>query len=193
MTSNPYFRAFVIGALWFGFVAFKLVSREPGGLSAYPAQKLAILSVMWALTALSLGIVASRYKKLRSWGAITLATMPSSLAVMFLMLLVVERVYGPGLPPKFKTTDEMMSYFANETTKWVKKDRGIDLDYSIESTKIIEEELGRISAEVDKANPQAGTFGLATGYGAYVGEALRRKYGGSWSADHPVAGVGSYP
>ena len=36
----------------------------------------------------------------------------------------------------------------------VKKDRGVDLDYSVDSIKVVEEELARVSKEVDNANPQ---------------------------------------
>ena len=87
----------------------------------------------------------------------------------------------------------MMAYFATEATKWVKKDRGIDLNYSLESIKIIEEELGRVFKDLDRTNPPRGTFGLATGYGAYVGEVFRRRDGGSWAVDHPTGGQRSYP
>ena len=31
----------------------------------------------------------------------------------------------------------MMAYFASQTTKWVKKDRGIDSDYSVDSIRVI--------------------------------------------------------
>jgi len=67
------------------------------------------------------------------------------------------------------------------------------LDYSFDSIKVIEEELGRISNEVDGANPRQGTSGLAMGYGAYIGEVFRRRDGGSWAVDHPAAGRRSYP
>lgn len=109
------------------------------------------------------------------------------------MSFTVENLDAPTKPPKFKNTDEMMIYLGNETMKWVKKDRGIDLDYSLASISVIEEELARISKEVNKANPQKGTFGTALGYGAYIGEVFRRRDGGSWGVDHEVGGSGSYP
>jgi hypothetical protein len=67
------------------------------------------------------------------------------------------------------------------------------VDYSLDSIKVIEEELGRISKEVDRAKPQSGTFGTALGYGAYIGEVFRRRDGGSWAEDHPVGGPRSFP
>jgi len=30
-------------------------------------------------------------------------------------------------------------------------------------------------------------------FGAYIGEVIRRKFGGSWATDHPVAGPKSFP
>jgi hypothetical protein len=191
--SSPYFRTFLIGAVWFAAVALKMVSRHPGHWSTYPPQNFVGLVVGWVITALLLGVVATRFERLRSWWSVGLGTVAGSLVVLGLMLFTVERVYGPPAPPKFKSTDEMMAYFATEATKWVKKDRGIDLDYSVDSIKVVEEELARVSKDVDKANPQPGTFGLATGYGAYIGEVLRRRDGGSWAVDHPVGGPHSYP
>jgi hypothetical protein len=192
-TSSPYFRTFIVGAVWFVGVALNMVSRHPGHWSTYPPQNFIVLLVGWLITALLLGAVAARFERLRSWWSIGVGTVAGSLAVLGLMLFTVARVYGPPAPPKFKSTDEMMAYFATEATEWVKKDRGIDLDYSVDSIKVIEAELARVSKNVDKANPQRGTFGLATGYGAYIGEVLRRRDGGSWAVDHPVGGPHSYP
>ena len=190
--SSPFFRTFTVGAVWFTAVALKMVSRHSGHWSTYPLHNFIVLVVAWVITALLLGVAASRFGRLRSWWGIGLGTVVGSFVVLGLMLFTVERVYSTPLP-KFKSTDEMMVYFSNETAKWVKRDRGIDLDYSLGSIKIIEEELGRISKEVDRAKPQAGTLGLAIGYGAYIGEVLRRRDGGSWAVDHPVGGLRSYP
>ena len=86
-----------------------------------------------------------------------------------------------------------MIYFATEATKWVRQDKGIDLDYSMGSIKVVEEQLGGLSQRVDKSNPQKGMLGQAMGYGAYIGEVVRKRYGGTWAVDHPVAGARSYP
>jgi hypothetical protein len=191
--SDPYFRSFTVGAVWFAAVALRMVSRHSGYWSTYPPQNFIVLVVGWVITALLLGVVAMRFEKVRSWWGIGLGTVAGSLVVLGLMLFTVERVYGPTRLTRFKSTDEMMAYFAGEAGKWVKKDRDIDLDYSVDSIKIIEEELDRVSKEVDRANPQRGTFGLASVYGAYIGEVLRRRDGGAWAADHPVGGPRSYP
>lgn len=152
-----------------------------------------VLVGAWIITGLLLGVLAARFDKMRSWLSVGLATMAGSIVVLWLMLLTVEKIYGLSPAPTFNNADDMMVYFANEAARWVKKDRNINLDYSVDSAKIVEEELARISSDVDRANPQAGTFGLAMGYGAYVGEVIRRRHGGSWAMDHPLGGPRSYP
>lgn len=145
------------------------------------------------ITALLLGVLSTKYEKLRSWAAMSICTVGGSLLVLGSMLLIVEHLYGPPTPPKFASTDDMMTYFANEASKWVKKDKGIDLDYSLDSIKVIEDQLNRLSGELNKAKPQQGSFGTAMAYGAYIGEVFRRRFGGSWAVDHPDAGTRSYP
>ena len=191
--SNPYLRAFIAGAAWFAAVAFRMVSRHQGGWSTFPPRNFIVLVFAWVITASLLGVVSSRFERLRSWWGIGLGTVAGSFVVMGLMLLTVQRASAPTAPPKFESDGAMMAYFASEAAKWVKKDRGIDLDYSLESIKVVEEELGRISKDVDKANPKPGTFGIAMGYGSYIGEIFRRRDGGSWAVDHPSAGPRSYP
>ncbi len=191
--SSPYVRTFAAGAVWFAAVALKMVSRHPGPWSTFPARNFVVLVVAWIITALLLGVAASSFQRLRSWRGIGLGTVAGSFVVLGIMLFITERFYGPPPAPKFRNTDEMMAYLAGEATKWVKKDRGIDLDYSLESVRVVEEELGRISKGVDKASPQQGTFGTAMGYGAYIGEVFRRRDGGSWAVDHPTGGPRSYP
>ena len=193
ITSNPYFRAFIVGAVWFGAVAIKMVSQHSRPWQTYPFRNLVVLVVAWAVTALLIGVAATHFQKLRSWGSTALATMAGSFLVMGLMMLTTEWAVRSPPAPKFKSTAEMMTYFAAETTKWVKRDRGIDLDYSLESVRIVEEELDRISKDVDKTNPKRGTFGIALGYGAYIGEVFRRRNGGAWNVDDPTGGAGSYP
>jgi hypothetical protein len=192
-TSRPYVRAFMVGAVWSAAIAVKMVSRHPGHWSTYPPQNVVALVFAWVITALLLGMAATRSEKFRSWWGIGIGTVIGWFVVFGLMLFIVERLYGPPARPKFKSTGEMMVYFASEAATWVKKDRGIALDYSVDSIKIVEEELARISKDIDKTNPPHGTFGLATGYGAYIGEVLRRRDGGSWAVDHPDGGSRSYP
>lgn len=191
--SNPYFRAFAFGAVWFAAIAVKMISRHSGPWSTYPLRNLMVLVGAWIITALLLGAAATHFQRLRSWAGIGLGTVAGSFVVLGLMLFTVQRIYGAPRTPQFQSTDQMMVYFAGEAAQWVQKDRGITLDYSLESVRIVEEELGRIAKDVDGANPKAGTFGIAMGYGAYIGEIFRRRDGGSWAADHPIGGQNSYP
>jgi hypothetical protein len=188
---KPYLRTFLAGAVWFSAIGIKIVLRHPGPWSSY--HQFIMLAVAWVITALLLGVAVTQLRFLRSWWGVGLGTVAGSLVVLRVMLFTAEPFYGPPAPPKFRSTAEMMVYFATDATKWVKKDRGIDLDYSLDSIKIIDEELLRVSKEIDKANPQRGTFGLCLGYGSYVGEVLRRRNGGSWGVDHSNAGPPSYP
>jgi hypothetical protein len=170
-----------------------MVSRHPGHWSTYPPRNFIVLVVAWIITALLLGVVATRWERLRSLWIVALGTVAGSFVVMGSMLLTLQQMHGPAAVPPFRNTDAMMEYLASEATKWVKKDRGLDLDYSLDSIKVIEEELSRISKEVDHSSPQRGTFGVAMGYGAYIGEVFRRRAGGSWAVDHPAGGQQSYP
>ena len=192
-TRRPYLRTFGFGAIWFGCVAVTMLSRHPGDWASYPPRNFVVLIVAWVLTALLLGWVATRFEWLRCWVAVGLGTLVGSLVVLGSMLLIVQRAYQPAAPANFKNTDEMMVYLAGEAAKWVKADRDIELDYSVESIKVVEEELSRIAKEINRENPQQGTFGTAMGYGAYVGETFRRRDGGSWTTDHPTGGERSFP
>ncbi len=191
-TSSPYLRPLVLGALWFAVVAVKMVSRHPGHWSTYPPRNFVVLVIAWIITALVVGAVAARWERLRSLWIVALGTVAGSLAVLGCLLLVVAQVRRPA-PRTFESTDAMMENLASMAAHWVKKDRGIDLDYSVDSIRVIEEELARVSKEIDHANPQRGTLGLASGYGAYIGEVFRRRSGGSWAADHPIGGQQSFP
>lgn len=191
--SNIFFRTFAAGAIWFVAVTIKMVSRHPDHWSTFPPRNLIVPLIACVITATLLGFAAKRFEQFRSWWSIGIGMLFGSLAILLLMAIAVERAYSPPAPPKFKDTDEMMTYLGHETTKWVKKDRAIDLDYSFDSIKIIEQELARISVEVNRTNPQPGTFGIAMGYGAYIGEVFRRRDGGTWAVDDPAFGAKSYP
>ena len=145
------------------------------------------------ISGLLVGLIASRFERWQSWWTIGAGTIVGWFALMGLMLLIMRLAYPTTNDPKFSNAGEMMKYFASEAAQWVKQDKGIDLNYSFDSINLIEEQLAQLSKTVDKANPQPGMRGQAMGYGAYVGEVLRRKDGGFWSADHPNAGERSYP
>ena len=192
--TNPFLRAYLFGAIWFLVIGFNVFQRAK---TRWTIQVLLVVSGIvalgWLVTGFIAGFIAVRSEKWRSWWGIGGTTVAASILVMWTGMLIARQLALSPSVPVFKDADERMVYLASTATAWVKKDRGIDLDYSADSIQIIEEELTRISKEVDKASPQKGTFGIAAGYGAYIGEVFRRQAGGTWAVDHPVAGPSSYP
>ncbi len=74
------------------------------------------------------------------------------------------------------------------------KEKGKQLDYSSESIKAVDSQLGELHDLREKQQLSDRDLNdHALHFGAYIGEILRRKYGGSWATDHPVAGPKSFP
>ena len=100
----------------------------------------------------------------------------------------------PAAPPRFETPEALIAYLAEEARDIAKKEHQVDLDYSVESIRKVETILGTLHAEYKKNPATPGVRGLASAYGAYVGEAIRRKHpGASWKQDHPTIGEKTYP
>ncbi len=195
LPTNPYARSFFVGLLWLITVIVVSFSRHQGTWADYPRAQILLLVLISAITAAQLGVISSHFEKMRSWTRIIIGTMVGWFAIVGIMLLLGKTFSSPKVDPapQFATTDAMMNHFANEAVKWVKQDRGITLDYSADSIQIIEEELARIHTKDHPKAGQPGVFGTAMGYGAYVGEVIRRRDGGTWAEDHPVGGTNSYP
>jgi hypothetical protein len=71
---------------------------------------------------------------------------------------------------------------------------GLDLDYAPDSIKSVELALGRLHDDLAASRTRRSEAEtLAKRYGAYVGETIRRRFGGYWSRDHAAAGRGSFP
>jgi hypothetical protein len=191
--TKPYQRAFLIGALLFVGVALKMLSRHSGPWSTYPLSELRFLVAAWIVAALLVGFVCTRFQALRSWVNVGVLTVIGWFAVMGLTLAVLAARPTQTERRHFATTDEMMVHFADEAAQWVKQDTGIDLDYSLGSVGIVETQLDGLSKQFNKSHPQKGMFGQAAAYGAYVGEVIRKKYGGTWAVDDRVGGIRSYP
>lgn len=170
-----------------------MVSRHPDHWSTFPLPNLRFIALAWIVTAIVLGVVAARFQTIRSWGMLAISTVIGWFGAMGLMLALAPAEPKPAESPKFATTAELMSYCATEAARWTKEQKGIELDYSMDSIQIIEEELDNLSKQVNKANPQKGTFGQAMGYGAYIGEVVRKHYGGTWAvalrANPPASSV----
>jgi hypothetical protein len=95
--------------------------------------------------------------------------------------------------PQVATTDQLMALRANEMVKMWQKEKNIELDYSMESIGMIEQELTRLSKIPDTSSNQVVTLDAAILHGAYVGEVLRRHEGGTWAVDDPIGGPRSFP
>ena len=98
-------------------------------------------------------------------------------------------------------SDEMKN-LAEQAVVDARTVHGIDPDYTPESIQRVEQILsgvynskprGLLSRLFGRALSGDDAARLARMYGSYVGESLRRKWGGEWERDHPVAGPGAYP
>jgi hypothetical protein len=72
---------------------------------------------------------------------------------------------------------------------------GVALDYTPESIEALETRLLE-PLHLKRATGAVGDNEVrerALEFGAYIGEVLRRKYGGVWALDHAVGGPNSYP
>jgi hypothetical protein len=78
----------------------------------------------------------------------------------------------------------------------------MNLDYTPESVEQVEAVLEKLYGAVPRGvlarlfgrGPSAADIStMSKMYGAYIGECIRRKWGGQWEVDHPVAGPRSFP
>jgi hypothetical protein len=100
------------------------------------------------------------------------------------------------------TVTDMMAAYAQDATEHAKATCGIALDYTPASVEHVEEVLGRLYeaiprglvARLFKKAPSADEIATVSKmYGGYIGECIRRTWGGEWEVDHPVAGPRSFP
>ena len=86
------------------------------------------------------------------------------------------------------TFDQVVAEGADGSVQQAKKKYGIDLDYGSASVKKVDTILTKLHAEYvkDKSNQRWTMEGL--GWGAYVGEVIRRQYGGHWEKQDAATG-----
>lgn len=95
---------------------------------------------------------------------------------------------------EFKSIDEYIEFMANAAVEDAEKQDHVQLDYSVDSIKKVEEILGRMHEQYVRDKSSLSVNALASMYGAYIGEVIRRSEPGSrWDRDHPVFGEKSYP
>jgi hypothetical protein len=189
--SNPFVRAYLVSVALLVATASTMFRKHIGPAETFDWPRLVILVVTTAVVGLPLGLLVRRAKTRWSWLKLSAIGFAFWLFTACVGVAAYTLIAKPE--PKFKNPDDMMEYMAHQATRWVQKDRAIKLDYSIESIEVVKEELARVSKEINKSDPQKGTSGLAIGYGAYIGESLRRKYGGAWAIDHSAGGPQSFP
>lgn len=114
------------------------------------------------------------------------------IVVIALVVLSVARRKTPQL-----TEDDVQAgilELSEAAVVMAESDYGRKLGYSVESVEQVEEILGQMHEAYRRQElPNEAVTQTAVRYGAYVGEVIRREWGGSWEQDHEVAGPGSFP
>ena|SRR5215469_317132 len=127
--------------------------------------------------------------------------MKQALIIAVVLLVVAAGVFAwqrtksrANTPRTFQTTNDYIQFMAGEAVKDAEKEEWITLDYSIDSIKKVDVVLGHIHDQYVKNKLSSDVDALASAYGAYIGEVIRRSEpGAKWDRDHPVAGPKSYP
>jgi len=120
---------------------------------------------------------------------------------LIILVVVILVLLGYRLSRRRRTQSPALSHDPNvfmplmaDRAVQFAKERGKVLDYSPESIKAVDSLLGELHDLRDKqrlSNQDLNAHALH--FGAYIGEVIRRKFGGSWATDHPVAGPKSFP
>jgi hypothetical protein len=96
--------------------------------------------------------------------------------------------------PTFGTTQELIAWLAGQAVEIARQQGVTGLDYSPTSIQKAEEALGKLYEERQRTKVTDGVQGLASAFGAYVGECIRRAEPGvRWERDHPKIGEKTYP
>jgi len=96
--------------------------------------------------------------------------------------------------PSFSTTEEFIAFATQSALADAQTYDHIKLDYSVDSLKQVDQILGRVHDAYVKNPSSIHLRGVATEYGAYVGEVIRRNQPDAyWTRDSEVAGEKSYP
>ena len=115
-------------------------------------------------------------------------------AVLAIAAVVTFRVVTRK--PKSTPPDDpnvFMPLLAEEAVKFA-AGRGATLDYSPDSVERVELLLAELHESRSAGKLADRDLHLrAHQFGAYIGEVLRRKYGGHWREDHEVAGPKTFP
>jgi hypothetical protein len=100
------------------------------------------------------------------------------------------------------TVGDMMAAYAADAVDHARETCGVPLDYDPGSVAQVEAILGKLYEGIPRGlfarlfgkGPSPDVIAaICKMYGAYIGECIRRKWGGEWETDHPVAGPQSFP
>jgi hypothetical protein len=95
-----------------------------------------------------------------------------------------------------------MTAYAEDAVDHARSTCGFTLDYTPESVERVEGILQKLYDDIPRnmlsrllrrGPSPADIVVMAKMYGGYIGECVRRKWGGQWERDHSVGGPGSYP
>ncbi len=120
-------------------------------------------------------------------------------AVLFTMFSGVDKetpsnAIDKGMQKGFTTQDDLIQFLASEAVLDASARNGITLDYSVNSLQQVEKILGGYHDQFVRDQASLPFNNLASAYGAYIGEVIRRSEPSArWSKDHPVGGNDSYP
>jgi hypothetical protein len=108
-------------------------------------------------------------------------------------LFFLTRKKSPS-PRTFKNTQDFINFLSAEAMKDAEMQSHVQLDYSVESIKQGERILGGIHDQYAKNHSSIAVNGLASAYGAYIGEVIRRSEPDvKWKTSDSVGGEKSYP
>jgi hypothetical protein len=115
------------------------------------------------------------------------------LAFTILMLIIYRLLLRRARGRFLDDPNQFMAALAEEAIRYAAT-RNVTLDYSPDSVAKVEEMLEELHKSF--AAGQLSDIDLqlhAHQFGAYIGEVLRRQYGGHWAEDHHAAGPKTYP
>ena len=97
---------------------------------------------------------------------------------------------GPGT---LKSTGDFIQGLTSQAVNNAERENHIHLDYSVESIKTVDKILGRVHEAYVKNPNSVSVSNLASVYGAYVGEVIRRTESSArWKRDDKPGGEDSY-
>ena len=95
---------------------------------------------------------------------------------------------------QFQTAGQFAQWLATEAVKDAKENNQVALDYTPGSIQNVENILGQLHDQYAKNPSSVSANGLGSGYGAYIGEVIRRsEVDAKWERDDTVGGEQSYP